>query len=419
MEFDNFIVNEGELVCHNPDVPHFSQRDSTWKDEEYDFTKQSIEHLGCALTSATMVLKYHGINNLPNSSPLNVLSLNNWLSVNSDKWWRQGMTSWTAIKKLTQEIYKQDNSSPVLSYKRINPSTFTKINEIITDKQHPLIFEIDDNQSPSGVHYVVADGLLHPGPGYSIIDPYNVNRATFIPLGNNLVSVGYFYPKEIDFGYLILHADKNLDVSLSNSNFAQSKLSSIINVQNVISNLSFEQKLPLLNDVTQIPYGNPYLEYYAEDPESGVYNLVLSAENEGWYEFEIYAYDQEGNEKVYKIKAYLKEGELRFYTFFYDKEGGGDFALLKSGSLDDLIDDVWLMHEKGYINNKAMAIVLENFIESAKKFLENEKPEKILHFLNLFLKQLDEFYPEYMNNEAYEFLQQEVNLHINYFHLNE
>ena len=92
-----FTVHAGEYKIVNfgfteiPTFPYFSQQDPTWGGEIYDradsigpfFCGTTIAGCGCAITSAAMLLKYHGVNNAPNGQDTTPETLNNWLKENN------------------------------------------------------------------------------------------------------------------------------------------------------------------------------------------------------------------------------------------------------------------------------------------------------------------------------------------------
>ena len=105
--FDNVEV---ELLDENNDlllpVPLFKQTDPAWTEQIYDTAQNwaadpTIGAWGCAVTSAAMIFRYHGISQLPDGSELTPATLNSWLNSQPDGYIGQGLTNWLALTRLS------------------------------------------------------------------------------------------------------------------------------------------------------------------------------------------------------------------------------------------------------------------------------------------------------------------------------
>jgi len=93
-------------------VPYFSQKDPNWANLEYDSAKQwsrepTIGRWGCALTSVTGILHYHGFTKFADNSAITPGTLNTWLKAQPDGYVGNGLLNWNAVVRLTQELAKR------------------------------------------------------------------------------------------------------------------------------------------------------------------------------------------------------------------------------------------------------------------------------------------------------------------------
>ncbi len=353
-------TNGGKLYAFGNDdvldVPYQAQNDLQWKDHKYDSMEYTIGQVGCALSSATMVLKSHGINKLPDGMELNVDSLNNWLNENPDGDWRQGATSWEALKRLTRLLNDQDSNSPILDYKKIIPPDFDQIDNILVHERNALIFEEVATQSSSGVHFVSARGVNEAKKDYEVLDPFDSSRTDFLIPPDILVSARYFFPTHTNLSSLVLHADKGLEVLASNS------------LGNNVGQLG-EQK-PLVNsEDPAVVTGEAFWELYAEDPESDVYKFTFSTEQTGWYSFELYAYDKDANPQVFKQRIYVDANKPLIFILNYSQDGGSDFAKLqKQVTFESLRQEVQTLYNQGLIKKSIIKSLLSLLTTAEKNY---------------------------------------------------
>jgi hypothetical protein len=96
---------------------HFMQIDQRWSEEELGnaaaFGKEgmTIGSHGCALTSAAMVFRYYGFEQLPDGSELNPSTLNQWLKNQSDGYVQGTLLNWAALTRLSTKLAAQYGTS--------------------------------------------------------------------------------------------------------------------------------------------------------------------------------------------------------------------------------------------------------------------------------------------------------------------
>jgi hypothetical protein len=360
-----------------------------------------------------MVMKEHGIDSLPNGDELRDLdvgSLNEWLNNTPDGDWRNGATSWTALMRLSSIMHASDSAYPELEYKKIIPIDLEEIDRILTEEKRPLIFEERQPQSPSGRHFVVANGVKTLGWEYYIHDPWDEDRNLISTSSSELISARYLYPNNTNLSYLILHADEKLLPLIINPEASQS---GIINgtKQNDIENASFSLDYPIYNEFNPLQTtGGPFWEFSSPDPTNGQYRLKFSTDQPGWSNFEIYAYDSDANVKVFREIMLANSKYPTRFNLDYFQDGDENFATLKKlTTYKTLKKDLQLMRKLGYINNRK-GRVLSLFVRIASRFSGTRHQRFSHYFLDKFEKGLVKFHPKFMDDKAYEYLLQELEL---------
>src|ERR1700722_603606 len=103
---DNFEVNT--VVSQDLSVPLIKQTSTPWQSQEYDSahiwnpSNPTINAWGCAMTSAAMIFRYYGINELPDGTPLDPGTLNKWLENQPDGYVETGWVNWIALSRLSK-----------------------------------------------------------------------------------------------------------------------------------------------------------------------------------------------------------------------------------------------------------------------------------------------------------------------------
>lgn len=376
-------------------VPYYSQRDDTWKNDQYDFLDRTIEQVGCALTSATMVLRHHGIDKLPlngNLVDLNPGTLNQWLNLpeNADGWWRRGAMSWGAVTRLAKILH--DNYSP--AYSKLEYQVAATDSAVLTD---PLIFKYPEPQSPSGYHFVVGYGVEPTASGfkYLIHDPWDVSHTLLESPPTTLARAGHFYKTSSDLSFIFINADSPLTMTLKDSALQPVGL--------------IQSELPLANkldpsDQTGQPFWNLSFKY----PPPGHYLLSLSATHNGWYFFEIYAYNPEGEVSVIKEKVYLLAGQTNQFQLNYQRGGNPVATLQPYASFASLRKLIVTVTDLGWLDSKTNRQYLRHLDVSESVYAKN--PLDGLEVLGTLKTHFDNGYrQEKLIEPGYSLLIQEIN----------
>ena len=311
-------------------MPYYSQNGEPWGDDEYDAASNwasdpSIDKWGCALTSASMVLKYHGISQNPGS-------LNTWLKSQSDGYLRGGLLNWLALTR-----FSRISGATILEYRRAgnDPSV---IDQDLEDG-NPVI--LDAGNDP-GSHFVVTNGKLDPN--YSILDPEVETNTT----ASSFRSARRLLPTQTNLSALLLVFDNDLNMS-------------------GLTGGELNQELPLSEDSGETTSGDPVWTYLLNQPLDGVYRLVFTADNPGWYNFEIYGYDQDAEVQARQERIYLDE-EGAVYEFNFSQVSGDLSEFHRQIGFWQMLEDINLAAEQGWFKNLGAWQSLTSIMRVAEKF---------------------------------------------------
>ncbi len=267
-------------------VPNLKQYSLPWKNKLYAFTKNTIQEYGCALTSAAMVLQYHGHNITPDT-------LNDWLKNQSDGYLRGNLINWLAVSRYTKQ--HDSTSSPTLEYKRLDPTNENLSNEL--NNNRPAILKENG-------HFVVAKSIL-PNT-FGINDPGYSNRNDLNPYGNSFLAINSYTPTHSNLSYVMFVIDSNVILDLFNS--TGTKISAISYVEEPIKNL-LNQRQTL---------GKPVKIVLFEKPSNGKYSIKVSGK--GNYQLDSYLYDISGKVTQNKFEGKLKGGDTDKLLINYSNE---------------------------------------------------------------------------------------------------
>lgn len=290
VSFDNvrFETLPDEVTLN---IPYYSQLNLHWRDFEYDHAAfwspgdQTIGAWGCALTSAVMLLRYHGITVLPDGFGITPRTLNTWLTTQPDGYIGNGYVNWHAITRISA-VSRDLYGTPALEV------SYTKLRDdvIYALQQHsPSILQVPG-------HYVVAGGFSQSREHIYIMDPIDNLNHTLETYGETFASARLFIPSHTDLSYILIAHDSSVMVTLSDGTAAS-------------------------ETITETPFTGssqkPLSITYLKQPGSGSYSLKVSGNFQGEQKLDIYAYDANGNVHTYQTPAF--SGQT--FTLDYDESG--------------------------------------------------------------------------------------------------
>lgn len=266
-------------------VPSLKQYSAPWGKKIYDHTRNTIHEFGCALTSAVMVLQYHGHIVLPDA-------LNNWLKDQNDGYIRNGLINWLAVSRYTK--LHDSISSPTLEYKRLDPTNENLDNELNNSRAAIL---------KENGHFVVATGKTNDS--YLINDPGYASRNTLEPYGNSFLAINSYTPTHSDLSYMMFVVDSDINIEIKDRDGITIPTTSY--TEEPINSLSNPD----------IKSGETVKIVLLEKPENGNYKLLISGAK-GKYQLNSYLYDINGNVTQSKFNGEIKNNETDKYNISFD-----------------------------------------------------------------------------------------------------
>jgi hypothetical protein len=212
--FDNLVVRDTSSP-EKLSVPLLKQTDPAWTDIVYDSAQNwasntGIGRWGCAITSLTMIMQYHGLVQMPDGTPVTPAAINAWLNSQSDGYIGEGLVNWVATTRLTRLISEQ-YGTPKLEYARRNTAELTSTYEQIA-MGLPVMLQIPG-------HFIVATGAQQDPQDLFINDPaYSYTKLS--QHAQQPISARFFTPSHTDLSYLLIHhaLELQLEITFPDSN---------------------------------------------------------------------------------------------------------------------------------------------------------------------------------------------------------
>lgn len=410
------------------DVPYLSQNDPAWGYKEYDhaaslgFQNATIERWGCAVTSIAMLLRYHGMTQMPDGTHLTPSSVNDWLKANngfSTGGNGRGSYSylvWNAVSRLTQKLYNEGKSTIKLEHKRAYASDETDqlLKDDIILRNSPPIFGVNNT-----THFVAVNGfnddtflLNDPEWGYDELLDFTENTYS---------QADRFIRSNTDLSNVTIVINPNVEMLLIDSSGRKTGRvfeDGLLKVYNEIPEAFYANQPPLasINEFgEQESLGTGVNELYIAQPNNDRYTLIISSTENDTYTLNLSAF-QENGDAVQEISSGIISSETnQMLVVDYKKEL--PTKILKQVTYASIIKDLELLidqgfaqahrisniqamlknaqkhHEKG--NTKAELVHLENaikFIERAEETSINQIGKTIL------LKDLQKLQENLQNN---------------------
>lgn len=333
--FDNLVVSNvpnptpTPIPLPNLDVSDIKQYSLPWGDQIYDnatswSSSPTISRWGCALTSADMILKYHGFN-------VNPGELNDWLIGQPDGYLRNGYLNWLAISRYSKT--HMNFGQKALEFSKL-PGDSDKLIEQLKLNQ-PAILELPG-------HFVVAKSQT--ADSFGINDPAYNNRPTLSSYGNSFISLESFKPSSTNLSYIMLVIDPQFDVTVTDSNGQEIGESYIQN--------------PFDDDFDGLSVnGNPVKILLKQYPESGNYTVHINGN--GNYALDSYLYDIDGNLTSSSLGGIVDDG----HSDEYEMVIGSNNSIKRNVSVNSIIKD-WLSLN---LPSRNIITLLNNSMKHASK----------------------------------------------------
>ena len=320
-------ISYENLYLVNLNVPLFKQTAEPWQGLVYDSANlwspasPTINSWGCALTSAAMVLNYHGLFKLPDSAVITPGTLNAWLKNEKDGYVRNGLVNWLAIsrlsKKAKQSGYNENFHHDALEFNRLGSNSQ---NQLKTDLENGIPGILEE---PG--HFIVAKGETNSS--FLINDPF-YDRLTLSDGYQDLyLSLLRFTPSNTDLSYFMFIGDQNLSLKLLDQNNNEiGETFSLLPIQN---SLNPDQKS-----------GSVATEFLKKNPESGDYKLTINADTLSLYAVDLYLYDINGDPYLKTITGFINNGKPDTFLFTYDHDNSNNVTYKKVVTYSSFIEDI-------------------------------------------------------------------------------
>ncbi len=383
-------------------VPYFSQNALPWGPNEYDhsqslgFSNTTMDRWGCAVTSAAMVLNYHGMTQFSNNTPLNPGTLNDWLKTHNGYLTggsgngSYSYLSWPAISKLSKDLFDAGKSNIKLMHKRAYPSANTTVllNEDINIRKFPDILYVN-NASTSG-HFVVAKGVLDNS--YSINDPeWNVPSLSFF--NNSYMQVDRYIPSNTNLSYVVFVANPEVEILVTDS-LGRKTGKQIVNGQvekfDEIPDATYVFQNAISNDFDDL--GTGVNEFLLPEPSEGNYTVTLSSTQNKDYVLNASSFESDGSNMVHTFEGIISPNTDDVLNLNYSQTQVSDAD--RAVTFQSTLDDIQQLEDLSLIADKKLADKLTKLIEKAQKEASKNKIKQALKFLNDFEELLNEEHDE-------------------------
>lgn len=402
-------------------VPYFSQNALPWGPSEYDhakslgFSNTTMNRWGCAVTSAAMVLNYHGMTNFPNNSLLDPGSLNNWLK-NHNGYLTGGSgsgsysyLSWPAISKLTKDLFDADKSNIKLMHKRAYPSanTTTLLNDDLNIRKFPDILQVSNASTSS--HFVVAKGITDST--YAINDPeWNVpNLSSF---NNSYMQVDRYIPSNTNLSYMVIVVNPEVELLITDS-FGDKTGKQIVDGQilefNQIPDTTYAFEAPVSNPNDQSDIENLGTGVNAlllPEPTDGDYQLLASSQTNEGYTINIALFNEDGDMVLYKPVGFVESNQDDFFDITYSQADNS--SAINIVTFQSTIDDINQAQSDGLITKDSLASNLIRTIQRAEDNVLDGRLSLALRRLDHFEDTINRNRGDEITEEAYQILLDDV-----------
>lgn len=274
---------------------YFSQKDPAWGTKQFDSAKSwasngkyLFEDWGCAVTSAAMILRHHGILQLPNGQGTTPGNLHDWLITQKTGFINGGNLNWEKIADASRLMHLTHPLWPKLEYKRADTTDMDELAGQLTTGKPTILKE------PG--HFIVAH-TYNDVDNIDIADPYYASKTKLSDYSGTFLSLRKFTPSFTDLSYIMFYGDENVTPTL---------LKKDGNTYQPVTDASvfIEDQLIDPEDGSPSGAGNTSSMEYAK-PSDGNYRLNLQRKTPGISTYTLLIYDKNANEKVRKEQLFF------------------------------------------------------------------------------------------------------------------
>jgi hypothetical protein len=405
-------------------VPYYSQNANPWGPAEYDhaisigLSPITMDRWGCAVTSAAMVLNFHGITEFENGSPITPGTLNEWLKDNDGYQTSKpgygnpfSKFDWTAIPRLTKELFPSKAPYKLIHRRQNNTSNKNEVlKEDLSDEDFPTPGILGVANSDTIMHFVVAKGFNDNT--FFINDP-EWNYPNLQSFSNDFFQLDRYIKSNTNFSYIEMSSSEGVEILVidpEDRKTGKKVIGGVTNIYNEIPNAIYNYQNPISNPNSggeKENFGFGFNEFLLPEPNNGRYRIVLSSIENQTYTFNIAALEEDGDDVNFQMTGIVGPGENDELSLDYSQDGPS--TLDEIVTFDSLINDINALRASGDISNFGVYISLLSKAESAKfaSFLSNETAKNIL---NAFSNELKAQKGKEISETAYNILKPQASI---------
>lgn len=394
-EFDNIKVEGVRLSSPSPipapdtQIPLIKQSTLPWGQQEYNTASRwaspepsTIERWGCALTSAAMVLKYHGTTTMPNGSPLDPGSLNDWLKSERGGYVGNGYVNWWAIRRLT-ELTNAKYGTGILDFRKTNGFDSNSLDTHISLGQ-PDILGVENN-----AHFVVATGK--DAEGYTINDPF-FDRTHLASYDNSAASTEHFYPTHTNLSALYFTTNPVVELYLTGINGPLGGNPPSGTNVSVINGGNYDVLEPMTEDGGVVTNGQGIRELAVPVPPEGDYTLTAWSESPSPFSLEVVGYNRFGTPSAAAVFGIASKESPEVVNFSYSQQNNDLIESVKrTVTFDSFLADVREAESLGWLKGNHVEKLLLEDISVLRRLVERHQRNASIVFSNVIRTQFGIF----------------------------
>jgi len=414
----------------NLPVQYYSQNSDPWGPTEYDHansilgfpTPTTMDRWGCVVTSAAMVLNYHGMTEFSDETAINPGTLNDWLKNNNGYSVANTYSYifWPAIGTLSEELFGVGKSDVILEHRMFREGIG---NHLLSEEEAkdeisnevPLIFKVKNTQTNG--HFAVAKGF--DTNTFFLNDP-EFNHPDLTSFNDTYYQVDRFTPSNTDLSYIVAVVNPNVEILVSSPSGEQKTGKLITNGETSefddINGASYGFSEPISNpDENGNPesLGTGVNEFLLPKPsEDGTYEITLSSDKFTSYTLNIATFQDDGTQEVHTIEGFVGPGADDEFELNFSKDDSSN--LNEIVTFDSLIADINLLHKIGDVQGFGIYISLLAKANAAKgiNFINSKTAVNILKSLQ---NELNAQKGKKISDRAYSILSYDIQILISQF----
>jgi len=375
------------------------QDDPSWGGNIYDTSGSTIAHLGCALTSLVMALRYAGLSAIPiqgTTTSLDPGSLNLFLDTLGG--YSGSKVNWGVATRLASFFSK---ASPPLKFNNLGgnktPSTGAAqaLKSVLCASAtnsipHPVIVGVNLNAAGEPGHFVLVTGIVQNADGsdkFLIDDPF-YPTVSLDDYHNEYVTRGFVADPIGDISELDIDIGRSADVLLTDPTGAQTGLidsTTAQDVQEIPQSAHFVDRLD--DDITLASDTHPGHFISVFQPIFGSYTLSVTGVELGQFSVGITAFSQDGSpQPPASVPGISGVGSSATFQIQFSIAAGAVPTVVRSATYETTLSDIANAMQLGLIDNITLAKSLARLVHAAAR--ETQESDDAREALHAFKRQV-------------------------------